>query len=116
MKAFNGYQFLKYMYKDSIKPDEINCRVLMAAHKYNFEKLVRECFAHLLVTVDADTVIEFIKCAYLINNERLFEEAVLVLQRYYHAGLNQEDLNTLYDEYPGLPKKICDLFLNGCFQ
>ena len=75
------------MYTDSIKTEDINCKVLMAAHKYNFERLFSECSEHLKFSIDKENIFEIIKCAYLVDADELFRKAVLAIKK-----MNREEI------------------------
>ena len=93
--------FLEYMYMDSIKTEDINCKVLMAAHKYNFERLFSECSEHLKLSIGKENVIEIIECAYLLNDDELFWKAGLAVKKMDREEIN-EDLDVLFEECPGI--------------
>ena len=102
--------FMEYMYTDFIKRKDINCKVLMAAHKYNFKRLFGECSEHLMYSIGKENIIEIIKSAYLIESEDLFRKAVLAANKMGRKELN-EDLNGLYKECPGILEKIAEYLL-----
>ena len=102
--------FLEYMYTDFIKIKDINCKVLTAAHKYNFKRLFGECSEHLMFSIGKENIIEIIKSAYLIESEDLFRKAVLTVNKMGRKELN-EDLNGLYKECPGILEKIAEYLL-----
>ena len=89
------------MYTDSIKTEDINCKVLMAAHKYNFERLFSECSEHLKLSIGKENVIEIIECAYLLNDDELFWKAGLAVKKMDREEIN-EDLDVLFEECPGI--------------
>ena len=102
--------FLEYMYMDSIKTEDINCKVLMAAHKYNFERLFSECSEHLKFSIDKENIFEIIKCAYLVDADELFRKAVLAIKKMNREEI-KDDLDVLYKDCPGIGQKIADYFL-----
>ena len=98
------------MYPDSIKTEEINCKVLMAAHKYNFERLFSECSEHLKFSISKENVVEIIRAAYLLDADDLFRKAVLAMKKMDREEI-KEDLDVLYKECPGIGQKIANYFL-----
>merc|ERR1712062_525852 len=102
--------FLEYMYTDSIKTEDINCKVLMAAHKYNFERLFSECSEHLKFSISKENVVEIIRAAYLLDADDLFRKAVLAMKKMDREEI-KEDLDVLYKECPGIGQKIANYFL-----
>ena len=102
--------FLEYMYMDSIKTEEINCKVLMAAHKYNFERLFSECSEHLKFSISKENVVEIIRAAYLLDADDLFRKAVLAMKKMDREEI-KEDLDVLYKECPGIGQKIANYLL-----
>ena len=104
--------FLEYMYMDSIKTEDINCKVLMAAHKYNFERLFSECSQHLMLSISKENVIEIIKCAHLLNTDELFRKAVLAIKKMDRKEI-KEDLDVLSKDCPEIFRKIFDSLAFG---
>ena len=104
--------FLEYMYMDSIKTEDINCKVLMAAHKYNFERLFSECSEHLKFSIDKENIFEIIKCAYLVDADELFQKAVLAIKKMTREEI-KEDLDVLSKDCPEIFKKVFDYLLFG---
>ena len=104
--------FLEYMYMDSIKTEDINCKVLMAAHKYNFERLFSECSQHLMLSISKENVIEIIKCAHLLNTDELFRKAVLAITKMDREEI-KEDLDVLSKDCPEIFRKIFDSLAFG---
>lgn len=102
--------FLEYMYMDSIKTEDINCKVLMAAHKYNFERLFSECSEHLKFSISKENVVEIIRAAYLLDADDLFRKAVLAMKKMDREEI-KEDLDVLYKECPGIGQKIANYLL-----
>ena len=102
--------FLEYMYTDSIKTEEINCKVLMAAHKYNFERLFSECSEHLKFSISKENVVEITRAAYLLDADDLFRKAVLAMKKMDREEIKQ-DLDVLYKECPGIGRKIVNYLL-----
>ena len=114
--------FLEYMYTDSIKTEEINCKVLMAAHKYNFERLFSECSEHLKFSISKENVVEIIRAAYLLDADDLFRKAVLAIKKMDPKGVKEDleqeveqdleqELDVLYKEYPKISQKIANYLL-----
>ena len=67
--------FLKFLYTDELKPENINASLLMAANKYDFKQLVNLCVKHFESTINTENVMEIAVAAYLVENDQLLQKA-----------------------------------------
>ena len=67
--------FLKFMYKDDLEIEEIDCNLLIAAEKYNFKRLFNICLKQIKKMINAKTVMEITIAAYLVDNKELLMKA-----------------------------------------
>eukprot|EP00093_Oithona_nana_P014577 14577.XXX_910259_910522_1 [CDS] Oithona nana genome sequencing. len=67
--------FIKFLYTDQIKSEDIDANLLIAADKYDLKRLVNICLKHLGSIIDVKNVMEITFTAYLIDNEQLLKKA-----------------------------------------
>ena len=61
--------FLKFMYKDDLELEEIDCNLLIAADKYDFKRLFNICLRQIERTIDVTNVMEITVAAYLLEHK-----------------------------------------------
>ena len=68
-------KFLRFLYTDQLKREELDCRLLILADRYQVDSLTNQCIEILQSKIDNENVIEVYYTAYLINNEKLMKKA-----------------------------------------
>ena len=68
------HSFLRYLYTDEIK-DQVDCKLLILADKYNVKELVQNCVQALENHMTCENVLEIAYSAYLINDQKLIAKA-----------------------------------------
>ena len=103
--------FLKFMYKDELEITEIDCNLLIAAEKYNFTKLFNICLKQVTKMIKADTVMEIIIAAYLIDNELLLQEASKFIFKNRGSIRKCELWDQIKSKHPAIAAKVMDLIV-----
>ena len=67
--------FFKFLYKDDMEIEEIDCNLLIAAEKYNFKRLFNICLKQIKKMINAKTVMEITIAAYLVDDKQLLMKA-----------------------------------------
>ena len=103
--------FLKFMYKDDLEIEEIDCNLLMAAEKYNFKKLFNICLKQVTKMIKTDTVMEIIIAAYLIDNDQLLQEASKFIFKNRGSIRKCELWDQIKSKHPAIAAKVMDLIV-----
>jgi len=103
--------FLKFVYKDDLEIEEIDCNLLIAAEKYNFKKLFNICLKQVTKMIKADTVMEIIIAAYLIDNELLLQEASKFIFKNRGSIRKCELWDQIKSKHPAIAAKVMDLIV-----
>eukprot|EP00093_Oithona_nana_P009117 09117.XXX_180776_181297_1 [CDS] Oithona nana genome sequencing. len=109
--AQNMKAFLKFLYKDEIKAEDINCDLLRLADKYNVNRLVNICLKHLQETIDVNNVVEITFTAYLISKDKLLQSASNFIFE-NRGSIKKCDLwDQITKTHPEIAIKIMDLIV-----
>ena len=68
-------KFLRFLYTDQIKPEELDCPLLILADQYQVDSLTNQCIQVLQTKMDSENVMEVCYAAFLISNEKLMRKA-----------------------------------------
>ena len=68
-------KFLRFLYTDQLKREELDCRLLILADRYQVDSLTHQCIEILQSKIDNENVMEVYYTAYLINHETLMKKA-----------------------------------------
>ena len=109
--AQNMKTFLKFLYKDEIKAEDINCDLLRLADKYNVNRLVNICVKYLQGTIDVKNVVEITFTAYLISKDKLLQSASNFIFE-NRGSIKKCDLwHQITKTHPEIAIKIMDLIV-----
>ena len=108
-------KLLKFIYTNEIKNEEIDCRLLMLADKYNIKALVKICFENLEANLNVENVMEITYVAYLTNNQKLIDAASNFI--FHNRGSKQIKKCAFWDELkeqnPTVAMKVVELITFG---
>ena len=103
--------FLKFLYKDEIDFEDINCDLLKVADKYKQRRLINICVNHLKKIINVQNVMEITTSAYLIDSDDLLKEA----SKFIFDNRGSIKKTGLWDQiklqYPGIVEKVMDLMV-----
>ena len=103
--------FLKFLYKDEIDFQDINCDLLKVADKYKQRRLINICVNHLKKIINVQNVMEITTSAYLIDSDDLLKEA----SKFIFDNRGSIKKTGLWDQikfqYPGIVEKVMDLMV-----
>ena len=102
--------FLKFMYTDMIKQEEINCELLYAANRYDFKRLASKCLIEISKSINEENAVEVLKAAYLLDKDELFRGALDKIKQSGSAEIKAK-LNELMKAFPEMGSKISNLLL-----
>ena len=68
-------KFLRFLYTDQLKQEELDCPLLLMADQYQVDSLTNQCIQKLRSKMDSENVLETFYTAYLISNEELMKVA-----------------------------------------
>ena len=99
---------LTFIYKDVISKENIDSDLLIAAEKYNIKRLFDIATNHLLISINADNVMEILVTAYLVNYDPLLQaaSAFIFKNRPIKKDAAWDKIKTTY---PEIATKILDL-------
>ena len=103
--------FLKFMYKDDLEIEEIDCNLLIAAEKYNFKRLFNICLKQIEKMINANTVMEITTAAYLIDNEQLLLKASEFIFKNRGSIRKCELWDQIRKKNPAIAAKVMDLMV-----
>ena len=103
--------FLKFIYTDEVKTENIDLDLLIAADKYNIKKLVNICWKHLEGTIGTDNVMEIAFVSELLNNDQLFQKASQVIRENAGKVKKPEQWDQIKKSHPHIASKIMDLII-----
>ena len=92
---------LTFIYKDVISKQNIDTDLLIAAEKYNIKRLFDITTNHLLISINADNVMEILVTAYLVNYDPLLQAASAFI--FKNRPIKKDAA------YPEIATKILDL-------
>ena len=99
---------LTFIYKDVIAKEEIDPDLLIAAEKYNIERLFDIVSSHLLNSINAENVMETLVTSYLVNDDLLLKAAsdFIFQNRPIKKDSTWDKIKTTY---PEIATKMLDL-------
>ena len=103
--------FLKFIYRDDVKADDINLDLLIVADKYNVKRLVNICVKHLESIIDTKNVMEITFAAYLINNETLLQKASQFIFNNHGNIKKPAEWDQIKKSHPHVATKVMDLIV-----
>jgi len=103
--------FLKFMYKDDLEIEEIDCNLLIAAEKYNFKRLFNICLKQIEKMINANTVMEITIASYLIDNEQLLLKASEFIFKNRGSIRKCELWDQIRKKNPAIAAKVMDLMV-----
>ena len=104
-------QFIKFLYTDELKSEDIDANLLIAANKYDLKRLVNICVKHLESIIDVENVMEITFTAYLIDNDQLLQKASKFISNNIGTIKKPEQWDQINKTYPHIAKKVIDLIL-----
>ena len=103
--------FLKFLYKDEIDSQDINCELFRVADKYQQRRLHNICAKHLKKVINIQNVMEITTTAFLIQNDDLMIEA----SKFIFDNRGSIKKSGLWDQikvqHPGIVEKVMDLMV-----
>ena len=102
-------QFVKFLYTDELKSEDIDANLLIAANKYDLKRLVNICLKHLGSIIDVTNVMEITFTAYLIDNDQLLQKASKFMSNNIGAIKKPEQWDHIKKTYPHIATKVMDL-------
>ena len=106
-------KFLKFIYTDSIKVEDVDCQLLMLADKYNVKALINKCIDILQAKMNVENVLEIIYSAYLTNNQQIIEAASKLILKNRGAVRTSAFWKELEEKNPSVACKISNLIIFG---
>ena len=103
--------FLKFLYKDELKPEEIDCNLLIAAEKYDFKRLYNICSKYLERKIDANSVMETTVTAYLVDDKHLLQEASNFIFKNRGSIRRCQIWDQIKSKHPAIAAKVMDLMV-----
>ena len=103
--------FLKFMYKDDLEIEEIDCNLLIAAEKYNFKRLFNICLKQIEKMINAKTVMEITIAAYLVDNKELLLKASEFIFKNRGSIRKCELWDQIKSKHPAIAAKVMDLMV-----
>ena len=103
--------FLKFLYTDELKREDINASLLMAANKYDLKRLVNLCVKHFEANINTENVMEIAVAAYLVENDQLLQKASKFIIDNVGALKEPEDWNQVTKTYPHIATKVMNLIM-----
>merc|ERR1712062_550903 len=111
ISAVTMTQFIKFLYTDELKSDNIDVNLLIAANKYDLKRLVNICLIHLGSIIDATNVMEITFTAYLIDNDQLLQKASKFISNNIGAIKKPDQWDQIKKTYPHIATKVMDLIV-----
>ena len=105
--------FLKFLYRDELNTEDVDCDLLIAAEKYNFKALFEICTKHLEDKIDGSTVMEIIFAAHLVNSEQLLKTASNFILRNRGSIRKCELWNKIKNDRLEIAAKVMELMVFG---
>ena len=99
------------MYTDEIE-DQVDCKLLILADKYNVKDLVEKCVQVAENNMNVENVMEIAYSAYLINNQDLIDKASKFISN-NRGKISIIGLEDLEKENPNVAFKVMKLLLFG---
>ena len=103
--------FLKFLYKDELKPEEIDCNLMIAAEKYDFKRLYNICSKYLEKKIDANSVMETTVTAYLVDDKHLLQKASNFIFKNRGSIRRCQIWDQIKSKHPGIAAKVMDLMV-----
>ena len=100
---------LSFMYSEKVDNCEITTDLLAAADFYEVPLLKAVCKSHLLKILDFSNVAQIWLCGYLHSDVELECKTIAFMARHWEELLEDEQIQTLVDEYPDLTYFISKL-------
>ena len=104
-------QFIKFLYTDELKSEDIDANLLIAANKYDLKRLVNICVKHLESIIDVENVMEITFTAYLIDNDQLLQKASKFISNNIGAIKKPDQWDQIKKTYPHIATKVMDLVI-----
>jgi len=104
-------QFIKFLYTDELKSEDIDANLLIAANKYDLQRLVNICLKHLGSIIEVTNVMEITFTAYLIDNDQLLQKASKFISNNIGAIKKPEQWDNIKKTYPHIATKVMDLIV-----
>ena len=102
-------QLLTFIYKDIIAKEDIDPDLLIAAEKYNIERLFDIASNHLLNEINADNVMEIMIATYLVPNcQDLFKSASNFAMKHRGELVKTSRWEYYSKTYPDIVLKVVD--------
>ena len=100
-------KFLRFLYTDQLKREELDCRLLILADRYQVDSLTHQCIEMLQSKIDNENVLEVYYTAYLINKEKLMKKAREYAREHNGAGVKESPFwKGLEENNPQLALKV----------
>lgn len=106
---------MKFLYTDQISLAKINSDLLIAAEKYNIQRLYEQCVHQLKRTLTVENVLEVMITAFLVNSEELLKAASAFALIHRGKILKGENWEHIKITYPQIASRVLDeiIFVPG---
>ena len=98
--------FLQFIYKDKVEAEDIDQNLLIAADKYNIQRLVNICVNYFENTINITNVMEITFVAYLINNDTILEKASKFIFQNHGKIKKPEEWDQIKKTHPNIATKV----------
>ena len=103
--------FLKFLYQDEVRFQDVDCGLLLAADQFRVKRLINICSKHLKEAINHINVLEITGAAWTTQNEDLLKAASKFI--FDHRGSIKK--SGLWDQikvqHPGIVEKVMDLIV-----